>query len=246
MTKLYTDFAELYHRVYPSFIDYDEQYRFYSALLQKYQCRKVLEVGCGSGRLAERMCAEGWDYWGVDMSTEMLEIARRQVPEARFFQGDMREFEGAEPVDAIIIPARSVSYLLENKDVVAAFSCFWKNLARGGKLIFDFIDAKTHFANMSDGVPIFHSAQDGHTQWERRSVYHRNLAGGWTWEWQSTYFEVLPDGTKKEIASDQATLRAFLPEELDLFLILAGFKTLERIEVGSYAFKTYVFVAEKI
>ena len=45
MTKLYTDFATLYHRTYPSFIDYDEQYRFYSDLLQKYGCRSVLEVG---------------------------------------------------------------------------------------------------------------------------------------------------------------------------------------------------------
>jgi len=30
-----------------------------------------------------------------------------------------------------------------------------------------------------------------------------------------------------------------------LFLTLSGFKILQQIEVGSYAFKTFVFVAEK-
>lgn len=246
MTKLYSDFATLYHRVYPSFIDYDEQHRFYTGLLQKYGCRSVLEVGCGSGHLAGRMLAEGWDYQGMDLSNEMLDIACQQAPNGRFFQGDMRDFISPKKVDAIIIPARSVSYLLENKDVEAAFAAFYANLSGDGKLIFDFIDAHTHFLNMDAGTPIFHAAHDGQTTWERKSIYYKNLQTGWTWDWHSAYFEVLPDGSKIEIARDEATLRAFLPSEMELFLALAGFKVLERIEVGSYAFKTFVFVATRM
>ncbi|MFN0035457.1 MAG: class I SAM-dependent DNA methyltransferase [Saprospiraceae bacterium] len=246
MTKLYSDFATLYHRVYPSFIDYEEQHRFYAGLLQKYGCHSVLEVGCGTGQLARRMLAEGWDYQGMDLSEEMLGIAREEAPRGRFFQGDMRDFRLPKKVEALIIPARSVSYLLENKDVEAAFSAFRNNLAEGGKLIFDFIDAHTHFLNMDAGTPILHAAHDGQTTWERKSIYHKNLQTGWTWDWHSAYFEVRPDGSKIEIARDEATLRAFLPGEMDLFLALAGFKVLERIEIGSYAFKTFVFVATRI
>lgn len=57
MNKLHSDFATLCHRVYPSFINYDEQHRFYIDLLQKYGCDSVLEIGCGSGHLARRMLA---------------------------------------------------------------------------------------------------------------------------------------------------------------------------------------------
>ena len=120
MTKLYSDLATPYHRVYPSFINYDEQHRFCTDLLQKYGCHFVLEIGCGSGHLARRMLANGWDYRRMDLSHDMLNLTRQQAPNGCFFQGDMREFQMSEKVDAIIIPARSVSYLLENKDVESA------------------------------------------------------------------------------------------------------------------------------
>ena len=105
MTKLYSDFATLYHRVYPSFIDYDEQHQFYTGLLRQYKCSKVLESGCGTGQLAKRMLAEGWDYRGMDLSEAMLDIARQEVPNGQFFQGDMRGFQSPEKADAIIVPA---------------------------------------------------------------------------------------------------------------------------------------------
>lgn len=244
MTKLYAEFATLYHRVYPSFIDYDEQYQFYTGLLGRFGCQRVLEVGCGTGQLARRMLAEGWDYQGMDFSEEMLAIARVLAPQGRFFQGDMRRFHLPERVESVIIPARSLSYLVENADVTAAFSAFSQNLEKGGKLIFDFIDAETHFQNMVDGKVITHTARDGQTNWERQSIYHKNLRSGWTWDWHSVYFELHPDGARIEVARDVATLRAFLSAEVDLFLSLTGFRVLERIEVGSYAFKTFVFVAE--
>lgn len=245
MTKLYSDFATLYHRVYPSFIDYDEQHLFYTRLLRQHQCLTVLEMGCGTGQLAKRMLTEDWDYRGMDLSEAMLEIARKEAPGGQFFEGDMCSFQLPEQVDAIIIPARSMSYLIENKDVMSALQSFHSNLAEGGKLIFDVIDAHSHFLNMQDGVPTFHHAQDLHTRWERKSVYYKNLDWGWTWDWHSNYFEILPDGSKKEIARDEATLRAFLADEMALFLSLNGFKILEQIVQGSYAFKTFVFVAEK-
>lgn len=244
MTKLYSDFATLYHQIYPSFIDYEEQHRFYTGLLKKYGCHRILEMGCGSGHLARRMSAEDWDYVGMDLSPEMLEIARREVAAACFIQGDMRNFELPKKVDAIIIPARSVSYLIENKDVIAAFQCFQKNLVPGGKLIFDVIDAKTHLLQMNPENVIVHTAQSEKTTWERQSIYHQNLQTGWTWDWHSSYYEVQADGSKRLIAEDQATLRAFLSEEIVLFLQLAGFKPIETLEQGSYAFKTFVFVAE--
>jgi predicted TPR repeat methyltransferase len=245
-TRLYSDYAALYHRVYPSFIDYEEQYRFFSDLLRKYDCKKVLEAGCGTGRLARRLCEAGWTYRGMDLSEAMLEIARREAPSGLFFPGDMRDFIREEKMDALIVPGRSMSYLLENRDVFAALSAFANNLAPGGKLIFDVIDAAVHFLQMDENETLWHHADDGTTRWARESRYQKNLATGWTWDWHSVYYEVLKDDQKVEIARDAATLRAFLLEEMELFLRLAGFRVVERMIQGSYAFQTLVFVCEYV
>jgi ubiquinone/menaquinone biosynthesis C-methylase UbiE len=43
--------------------------------------RRVLDVGCGTGRLAASLADDyGCKVWGVDPSAEMLEVARSRVP----------------------------------------------------------------------------------------------------------------------------------------------------------------------
>lgn len=53
---------------------------------------KVLDVGCGTGRpTAEVLVAAGHDVTGCDVSPGMIDIAREQVPDARFEVADLRE-----------------------------------------------------------------------------------------------------------------------------------------------------------
>jgi SAM-dependent methyltransferase len=42
--------------------------------------RRVLDVGCGTGRLSELLDRRGATVWGVDPSAEMLAVARRRLP----------------------------------------------------------------------------------------------------------------------------------------------------------------------
>ena len=44
MTQLYTTYADLYHKMYQSFIDYDEEYQFYKELLDKNGVKNILEI----------------------------------------------------------------------------------------------------------------------------------------------------------------------------------------------------------
>ncbi|MEA5357937.1 class I SAM-dependent methyltransferase [Amycolatopsis sp., V23-08] len=53
---------------------------------------KVLDLGSGTGRpTAELLAAAGHDVTGYDVAPKMVEIARAQVPAARFELGDQRE-----------------------------------------------------------------------------------------------------------------------------------------------------------
>jgi ubiquinone/menaquinone biosynthesis C-methylase UbiE len=65
---------------------------------------KVLDVGCGTGRpTAELLSAAGHEVTGYDVSPRMVEIARVQVPAARFEVADLRTLtQPSESWDAVI------------------------------------------------------------------------------------------------------------------------------------------------
>jgi tRNA G46 methylase TrmB len=53
MQSLYSKgFESIYDEMYQTFIDYKEEYNFYSSILDENQKNNVLEIGCGSGNLA--------------------------------------------------------------------------------------------------------------------------------------------------------------------------------------------------
>jgi ubiquinone/menaquinone biosynthesis C-methylase UbiE len=49
---------------------------------------RVLELGCGAGVPSTRDLARQFDVVGVDISAVQVELARQNVPEAEFIQGD--------------------------------------------------------------------------------------------------------------------------------------------------------------
>ncbi|HEX6116657.1 MAG TPA: class I SAM-dependent methyltransferase [Solirubrobacterales bacterium] len=53
----------------------------------------VVDLGCGTGILAERLVAEGYDVLGVDISADALAIARDRAPAARFEEASVFGFE---------------------------------------------------------------------------------------------------------------------------------------------------------
>lgn len=53
----------------------------------------VFDVGCGSGVKSKYLARKGFRVIGMDLSEKMIEIARREVPEASFSVGDMSALE---------------------------------------------------------------------------------------------------------------------------------------------------------
>ena len=69
----YSSFAE----VYDTFMDnvpYEEWAEYLAAILREYGIEDglVLDLGCGTGSMTEKMAAKGYDMIGVDNSGEML------------------------------------------------------------------------------------------------------------------------------------------------------------------------------
>jgi SAM-dependent methyltransferase len=52
---------------------------------------RVLELGCGGGRVSGYLSALGGDLMGIDLSPEMVAYCQREYPQASFEQRDLRD-----------------------------------------------------------------------------------------------------------------------------------------------------------
>jgi SAM-dependent methyltransferase len=246
MEKLYTELADVYEAMYRTLMDYDAEFACYGALLKKYGVSTVLEIGCGAGNLAQRLLAHGYDYTGMDISSDMLAIARRQLPPCPLVQGDMRSFRLDGHFDGALIVGRSLSYLLENRDIRDTFESVHAALSPGGILIFDIIDAQLFIPGIDPGQTLRHEAAHEGRRYVRDSIFTVNAQNGWSWDWAADYYEEDASGARRHLASDHSTLRTFTIDEMEIFLNLSGFEVLEHFPKRAYTFDTEVFVSKKV
>ena len=77
---MYNDFAEVYDRLQDA--DYEKFVDFYEAIFKKLGLKPelVLDMACGTGNITLPMSKRGYDMIGLDMSVEMLNIARWFYP----------------------------------------------------------------------------------------------------------------------------------------------------------------------
>ena len=68
-------------------------------LLARYRdslSKRVLDIGCGAGRVTGYFVQLGGDVLGIDLSPRMVEFCRRRYPAAEFRVGDLARLEGVE------------------------------------------------------------------------------------------------------------------------------------------------------
>lgn len=72
-------------------------------LLDRMPGSRLLDLGCGVGLPYDRYFAKnGCDVTGIDISERHIELAKRNVPEARFMVGDFFASTGSKKFDAIV------------------------------------------------------------------------------------------------------------------------------------------------
>jgi hypothetical protein len=134
--------------------------------------------------------------------------------------------------------------MLSNKDVDSALTTIYNNLDTDGILCFDFIDANRFFKKIKGGKNIIHKALCDDKKYQRDSYIKTNTSNNFMFDWHSKYYEI-KGHDKILIAEDDSEVRAFTKNEWEILLHLNNFKLLEFIDKTSYAFDTYVVVAQK-
>ena len=102
----------------------------------------VVELGCGTGSFTQELKKKGYDIMGIDLSPEMLDLARKKSAEAgldiMYLEQDMRELDLYCTAGTIVSVCDSVNYLLEDEDVITTFKLVNNFLFPKGLFIFDF------------------------------------------------------------------------------------------------------------
>jgi SAM-dependent methyltransferase len=100
----------------------------------------IVDLGCGTGLLARELIDAGYDVFGIDISEEMIEIARRRAPEAEFRVGSLFEV-GIPQCQAVTAISEVLNYLFdpenEERGLGRVFRRVYDSLAPGGVFVFD-------------------------------------------------------------------------------------------------------------
>lgn len=78
---------------------------------------RILDAGCGTGRVAIRLAELGYDVVGVDVDDSMLAVAQRQAPELTWVKGDLADLPAQvadlAPYDLVVMAGNVVPLLAE-------------------------------------------------------------------------------------------------------------------------------------
>lgn len=99
----------------------------------RIEVKSLLHLGCGTG-LNDFTFKDHFRVTGVDLNREMLDLARRINPEARYHRGDMRTVRLGRQFDAVAIPD-SISYMTTEADLSRVLQTAVLHLRPGGLLV---------------------------------------------------------------------------------------------------------------
>jgi SAM-dependent methyltransferase len=100
--------------------------------------RRLLDVGCGTGKSFIPMLERGWDVAACDISSSMVELARAKVGDgARLSVADMRALPSFGEFDLVWCLDDAVNYLLSGPELEQALGGMRRNLGPTGLLMFD-------------------------------------------------------------------------------------------------------------
>lgn len=140
--EVFQDYAYYYNAFYQD-KDYAAESRQVDTLLKRYgsNTRKIINYGCGTGRHDIELSKLGYDCTGIDMSSLMIDIARKNCgrvnADINFSVADICTYEPENKYDAVISLFHVMSYQNGNEDILGAFRSARKALNDDGLFLFD-------------------------------------------------------------------------------------------------------------
>lgn len=209
--------------------------RFWQELARR-QSGDVLELGCGTGRLALPLMKSGARLVGIDRSEAMLGIARRKARRARlanrarFVRGDIRRlpFRARPGFGLVMAPYGMLQSLTRERDLAETLASVARVIRRDGVFGIDLVPDLPRWAEYSRRVTLSGS-RDARTHLTLRESVRQDTRRRLTM-FDQEYVE--RRGRKKQLHRFALTFRTLSVPQMRRRLEAAGFRV--RAVLGDY------------
>jgi len=194
----------------------------------------VLELACGTGRLAIPIAQSGVEIVGLDLTPSMLAHARTKAEAAgvkiEFVEGDCRSFELERKFALIFMAFNSMQHLHDYESLAALFRNVRKHLAEGGRFVFDVFNPKLEIlARNPEDRRFEREYQDPDGKGMMRFENSISYDDASQVSHIKCYFVRHGDhGQELDVRVEELHLRSFFPQELDLLVRSQGFEIVEK------------------
>jgi len=106
------------------------------------EAKTLLDMGSGTGKHAELFCNNGYIVHGIDLSEDMLKIAKNRIKDKEdklsFSHSKIQELDLNKKFDVVVSLFHVMCYQNSNNELIKAFEAAKNHLKKDGIFIFDF------------------------------------------------------------------------------------------------------------
>lgn len=227
----YSNMAQVYDKLMHRDINYEEWADYIENLFDRYDINPqlVCDLACGTGNMTIPLARRGYDMTGVDISEEMLNIARDKSEglDILFLNQNITDLDLYGTMGAFICMIDGLNYILPPKSLLKLFvrikTCF---IDDGGLFIFD-ISTEYKLKNVIGSNTFIHCGKEIFYSWQNRYFEKKRLSDMFL-----TFF--VKDGRGYSRFEERHLQRAHGGKELIWLLKEAGFKTVDTYDALTF------------
>ena len=222
--KSYGEFAEVYDTLMHRDINYERIADYIENIFSEYGINPdlVCDLACGTGSVTIPLARRGYDMTGIDISEDMLNIARDKSEglDILYLNQNMTSLDLYGTMGAFISMIDGINYVISPRALLNMFTkmktCFMDNDAL---FVFD-ISTRHKLREVIGSDTIVYPGKNVFYTWQNRYLEEKNISDMFL-----TFF--VREGEKYRRFEERHLQRAYSEKELRILLQKAGFKKID-------------------